>query len=125
MVWLSDTSPKRRGQPTLFRSVAIPPARKIVTPTRRTSKGHSLAGASGWCGRSRPRHNGATSTGPGIRRFTMSDPSEALAKGVQARHAGQLFQAEQLYRLVLQADPAHGEALATLGEEYLAQGRWA
>jgi tetratricopeptide (TPR) repeat protein len=45
---------------------------------------------------------------------TLSVP-QALALAVQQHQAGQLAQAEQLYRAILQADPHHVEALFLLG----------
>jgi tetratricopeptide (TPR) repeat protein len=55
----------------------------------------------------------------------MAVTAEALALAWRHHQAGNLAAAEQLYRQVLEAEPAHGDALALLGALYLAQNRWA
>jgi tetratricopeptide (TPR) repeat protein len=45
----------------------------------------------------------------------MTTVSEALGQALQHHRAGQLPQAEQLYRRILQADPRHADALHLLG----------
>jgi tetratricopeptide (TPR) repeat protein len=55
----------------------------------------------------------------------MATIAEALAQGVQYQRAGQLDQAEQLYRQILQADPAQAEAWYRLGSVLQARGRLA
>src|SRR5262245_49406400 len=50
--------------------------------------------------------------------------ADALALAWRHHQAGNLTAAEQLYRQVLQAEPAHGDALALLGVICLAQSRW-
>jgi len=53
----------------------------------------------------------------------MPDSTEALALGLHYQRAGQLHQAEQVYRQVLETDPANADALSFVGEICLAQNR--
>jgi Tfp pilus assembly protein PilF len=53
----------------------------------------------------------------------MPDSAEALALGLQYHRAGQLAQAEQMYRRVLETDADNADALCHLGGLYLAQGQ--
>jgi tetratricopeptide (TPR) repeat protein len=53
----------------------------------------------------------------------MPDSREALALGLQYLRAGQFQQAEQVYRQVLETDPANADALTSLAGICLAQDR--
>jgi tetratricopeptide (TPR) repeat protein len=54
----------------------------------------------------------------------MTDPAEAVALGRQQQQAGNLLEAEQWYRYVLQWQPWHEEALRRLGALCLDSGRF-
>ena len=58
-----------------------------------------------------------------FRGFVVSTIAETLARAKSYHHAGQLVQAEALYREVLQADPAHVDALYLLAGAYHGLGK--
>src|SRR2546421_563676 len=60
----------------------------------------------------------------GSKRGAYMSAADALALAWRQHQAGNLTAAEQLYRQVLEAEPAHGDALALLGAIGLAQSRW-
>src|SRR5207244_2422426 len=54
----------------------------------------------------------------------MADSSDTLALGLQHHRNGELVQAEQIYRQVLQTDATNADALLYLGAVHMARGRF-